>query len=556
MGVNKLGYKFGLGILLVLALSFSINIYGIWWGLPSFHGWAIDEITPRWVLLGVKTGMSFSGWDSRYPPIHFYLLTILYSPILLLDLILDKLNIIDINNLRILWEQRSVDSLVFSTYTAFFFLGRLLSVLMGTGTVLVVYLVGRGVYEQKAAVFAALITALICPFIYYSKTTNIEAPYIFWFVLSLLFYVRILKNHGMADYVWFSITGATAICTKDSILGAYVLSAVFVIASYCAYRKKQSKDVIGLSCIIDRKITLSLGLGVVLFLVYHNILFNWDGFIEHVRFNWGVSVTSDPGNKDNVRQLTKVYHTWTNLGFSFGWPIYFICLLGLVRAVWRRAENKLLLSLLIPAISYYLFYISLIRFEPWDRYILPITIILALFGGKCLSDFLNAGLRYPKANVALVALIFIYTFAYAFSVDVLMVQDSRYYVENWMKQNIDGKSSVLAIGDRQYLPRFEFQKFKPVIRAGKISLKELAGARYDYIVVTSDYGIKSLEEGIEGQELFSKLKGEGLGYRLALKYKSNPRWNFLGTIDWNVSNLQKINPEISIYRLSAGHTAS
>src|SRR5215831_16645143 len=143
-------------ILWVLVVSVFLNLYGIWWGLPSYRGWATDELFPAKVFRGMLSGLSFGA---VYPPFHYYLLTILYSPLALLHL----LHIVDVRSLP--------------TYTFLFYVGRCVSVIMGTGIVLLVYLCGREIKMGKSSVFAALIIALVCPFIYYSKIANLDVPY-------------------------------------------------------------------------------------------------------------------------------------------------------------------------------------------------------------------------------------------------------------------------------------------------------------------------------------------------------------------------------------------
>ena len=257
-----------LALILILILSFLINVYGIWWGLPSYRGWAPDEIIPGKVFNGVIKGFS-NGWHERHPPLHFYFLAILYSPFIALHL----LNVIDVRSLP--------------TYTVLFYLGRFLSVLMGTGTVLVVYLCGREIYDQKASLFAALITALICPFVHFSKTANLDVPYIFWFTLSLLFYVRVLKHHKVNDYLLFAVTAVMSICTKDQAYGFYILTSVFIVLSHYRYEKQRNSEARMIDSFINRKILLSLLLAVVLFLTLHNVLFNLDGFLAHIRLITG-----------------------------------------------------------------------------------------------------------------------------------------------------------------------------------------------------------------------------------------------------------------------------
>ena len=68
-------------ILIVLLLSAALNVYAIWWGLPSLRGWGTDEIVPATVVKAL--GLHFSnGWTDIYPPFHYMLLGAAYLPFL------------------------------------------------------------------------------------------------------------------------------------------------------------------------------------------------------------------------------------------------------------------------------------------------------------------------------------------------------------------------------------------------------------------------------------------------------------------------------------------
>ena len=103
----------------VLLLSVLLNVWGIWWALPNTRGWAPDELVPADVLDAL--GRLFShGWYGKYPPFHYAVLSVADTPMLLLS----WLGVVDLQTP--------------GPYMGLFLIGRLVSVVFGAGTVMVV----------------------------------------------------------------------------------------------------------------------------------------------------------------------------------------------------------------------------------------------------------------------------------------------------------------------------------------------------------------------------------------------------------------------------------
>ena len=165
-----------LGLLLLASLA--LNAWMVTWGLPSTTGWAPDEILPSAVLEARARGFS-NGWHDKYPPLHFRLLSGLYSPML----------------------AGGGASVPTETYHRLFLAGRLLTVAMGVGCILLVFLCGRRVLDERKALIAAAIVTVMAPFVFYAKLANVDVPYLFWWLLSLLFLLRALDDHRLVDYL-------------------------------------------------------------------------------------------------------------------------------------------------------------------------------------------------------------------------------------------------------------------------------------------------------------------------------------------------------------------
>ena len=433
-------------------------------------------------------------------------------------------------------------------YTALFYAGRFINVLMGTSIVFGVYLCGCELYAKRGALFAALITAMIAPFVYYAKIINLDVPYMFWLVASLWFYLRILKYHRIADYLLFTATAVCSVCTKDQAVGFFVLMPFPIIISEYLKIKAQQKTLPLLKACLNRKTILSLMLGILLFGLIHNVLFNLSGFIKHVQI-----ITTGP----------KIYQMYENtiaghaqlfwlsiqqLRFLLGWPMFVLCITGFVVALIHYKRNLLLFALCIPAISYYLFSISMIRYT-YDRFLIPYGIFLALFAGQWLARAVHSARPFYPLKIGLLTVIFAYTCWYAASVDILMTHDSRYYVETWMDQNIDKEAKIGLIGLVQYLPRIgQFQNREFLLQP---TPKKLRATKPDYLVFRLPVKTKN-------SRVYKRLRAGKLGYRSIFRYHSVPKWVILRETDmyledqngqkFSISNLNKINPKIEIFK--------
>jgi len=501
-------------LLLLLAASLLLNAYGIDWGLPSVQGWALDEALPSSVLDGMSQRFS-RGWHEKYPPFHYYLLAAVYSPVLRAHgLAVDR-------------------PLPPAVYHALFLIGRTVSLAMATGVVLLVYLCGREIADRRAALLAAGIVAQMVPFVFYAKLANLDVPYVFWWMLSLLFFLRCLKHQRGHDYLFFTLAAVVAVCTKDQAYGFYVLPVPLLIVA--RYRRKGK--------LFGREALLAGAAGLVLFLAIHNVIWNADGVRDHFALITGpASRDFQEFTNDLEGHAALLAQTWRQVRFTLGTPAFIVCLLGLGAAFLPGRRDPFLLSLLVPGLSYYLFFISTVLYS-YDRFTIPLGILLAFFGGRLLSEALASKSWLRRAGVAL---FFAYGFARAFSVDLLMANDSRYAAEAWLKRVAGSEALVGAVGPPEHLPRMDGLRWRIVGPRGE----RLAKIRPDYLVINADYGQRALE-GTGEHDFYARLQREELGYRLAYEDRFRSPLVVLDTDalrEEKSSNIGKVNPMVRIYR--------
>lgn len=518
-------FKLPRKVLILLIFSFLFNIYGIWWGLPSSTGWATDEITPKLVENAIEKKFS-NGWYSKYPPFHYYILSASYIPVY----VLDSFKIIDINSLTL--------------YFIMFLLGRLVSVIMGVLIVLLTYLCGLEIYNKSSSFFAALIVSLTAPFFYYSKVVNLDIPYVFWFMVSLLFFIRIIKKHNTYDYLFFTISTVFSICTKDQAYGLYVLAPIPIVISHYLLNKSKPKYKFSNS-IFNYKIFISISVAIVIFAISFNLFFNFDGFLNHFKLITGTA--SEPFKiftNDLSGHLNMFLHSIGQVAFSLGWPFFLICFAGIIWSLFKIRENSILLVLLTFIISYYIFFISIIQYN-YVRFFLSTCIILAFFGGKLISDFISLSKLSEETKYFLIGVVFIYSFFYTSSIGVFMTFDSRYEVESWMEKNIDKNSLVGYVGLEVYLPRMTTYNTKKIRPKGNSLIRK----KPDYLIINAD--LKFKKNGV----FYNKLIEEKFRYFLVYNHKKYFNWTLINqkkisnrTLNGVYSNIDKINPEILIFK--------
>ncbi|HZF12411.1 MAG TPA: hypothetical protein VFE33_26785, partial [Thermoanaerobaculia bacterium] len=213
-----------------------------------------------------------------------------------------------------------------------------------------------------------------------------------------------------------------------------------------------------------------------------------------------------------------------------------------------RQEVFLLGSLFLLVVSYYVTFLNLILFT-YDRYVLPVALLLAFFGGRTLGALLAP--RAPEsrrpalrwAAVALASLVGIYSVLYASSVDFRLLADSRYFVESWLEQRGVKPEQVLAVGRPHHVPRYERLPWENVLRSHGRALLE---REPEYVTIN----LTDIRRPAEA-EMVERLGSGELGYRKVLDHQSRPFLDLLSADDVG-SSQRFIDPEMAVFARNPG----
>ena len=518
---------------LVVAVT-ALAAWGIGWGMPDHRGWAADEIIPTDVLTAINQRFS-GGWNDLYPPAHYYLLSLVYAPIVIGE--------------RLGWYELAEPL----PYTSLYLLARAMSAVMAGGTAAALALTGRVLGHSWRAAFMATVVAASAPiFVYYGRTANTDMPYVMWYAVALCAYAAILtRGPSLGRYAWLGAAAALSVGTKDQ---AYAFFPV--IALHLAYRAwaategppaRRILDTLG-----DRFLWTGLATSAVAFALIHNLVFNHEGFAAHVAILTGPLTRKYRMFDSSLSGQAGLLRTaLVQLPWCLGW-LSLAAAMGGAWIVARRRDLATASVVLLPILSWYVCLIALIGYQ-YDRFFLGACLGLALLAGVGL-EWLLTHLRPRVVGRIAAGAVLVVAVVTGASVPVLMGADSRYAVERWLDDRHRPGGVVAFTGRPEYLPRLAAFCATEV----PATVEDLQALHPDLLVTNWHYSLRSRGNPAEWR-FYEGLEAGTLGYRRVLRLRSAP-WTLLGAIDrlsfggrlssedlTPFTNLAKINPEIRVY---------
>jgi len=520
----------------ILLLSLFLNSLGIWYGLPyptppawipdgdKEPIWVFDSMAPVGPLAAGKDGFSWGGWshqETTYPLAHYMLLGILYAPY--------------VGYLFLSGGFEADPSPGYpyglsdptTALTVLTLIARVVAILMGTGIVLTTYLIAKEVFDRRAALLSALIVALCNTLIFYAHMTNLDVPYIFWSMLALWAYVRLVKQGHLRYCVLLGVFAAVAIATKDQAYGLFLLLPLPVLwVHYRHYGKGPLNVKEFIRLVFHKNVVLAMLSFLMAFTLANNLLFNFPRFVLHMKTAIGYQDQDRHLNPAFVVDHFRLFGlTLDYLRRSMGLPFLLVSIAGLIYCIFRFPKRTW--PLLVPLVSYYFLFLVAGLFYVHARHVIPIAIILSLFGGKVLADLISSKRMPSWASHTLLTLVFGYSMLYGLSADLTLLNDSRHIAGLWLERNVAKGARIEVYSRPIFLPRFlyDYQVYQTEFNGDYFS--DLKRRRPDYVIVTEQQyrtnadqseAVRFLEARQENPNL-QALLSEQLGYQLQFNFK-------------------------------------
>ncbi|MDH7481790.1 MAG: glycosyltransferase family 39 protein [Armatimonadota bacterium] len=469
--------------ILITAVALALRLYGLKWGLPNmdhYFSYHPDETT---ILEAAQRIDFFSG---QIDP-GFYNYGSLYIYLVYIAIFMGM-------GWGLIVLGKRDPELIVRGYAQMYLAGRVVALLMGVATVLLVYYVGRRMYGRRTGLIAAVFMAILPIHVMHSHFLAVDVPATFFVTCSLLFASRIPEEKSRTRYYLLSGLFAGFSAATKYNAGLVVLAPIVAHLSKGGsfFRRLMSLNLL----------LVIIGLAAGFLIGCPGAVLNSESFLRgflyeahHVQTGHGL-LFAETGSGF-------IYHLIHSLLPGMGLPIMVLALAGVIYAIRKwTPQDAMLIAFLVP--YYVLIGVAQVRFARYTMPILPPLVLLgARIPGKLMERFEDErGFARGVARVvtgALTGLIVLYTLFYSISLDGVMArEDNRDAALTWIRKNIPPGSSIAM----PTIPWFYTPPLDPRFGYGS------ARARFEAAQSIAEYGIITDESKEWNWRLLSEMEPE------------------------------------------------
>jgi 4-amino-4-deoxy-L-arabinose transferase-like glycosyltransferase len=248
------------------------------------------------------------------------------------------------------------------------------SALSGVLTVLLVYLIGKKLYNKNVGIVAAAFFSVMEYSILYSRSALSESNLMFFFCLSIYVYILVREEDG------FFYRLSKRLNFNFRVMNIFILSVLGTFTMFVNYKAFFIFPLLFLfevSSILYKKRIRNLKKIVLISIIVVLIFFSINFFIQSFQNKFRDEIIG----ATEGRSFGHLFEDF-NFGFYliettlFSYLSLFFLLVGVIVCLWKRKQNDLFL--LAWFFSVYLFWSSFAHFEPRDFAIaVPAIVLLA-----------------------------------------------------------------------------------------------------------------------------------------------------------------------------------
>lgn len=532
---EKIMVTFTLCFCIIIALIF--RIWGIGFGLPIFNH--PDE---RAYLPGAVYILHTLDLNPNYfhnPP----LLTYMYSVVMFLYFLFGKL-------FGWFTSTKNFQELFLSDGTNFYVIARSLNALLSSGICLLVYIVGKKLFDKVTGLIASLLlcsTFLIIKDSHYAVT---DIPGTFFLMLSFTYIIGIYTRGRAKDYMLGGLFAGMAVATKYN-MGIVIIP--LVLAHFLSKRK----------IVITREFMWAiLGCFNGFILCCPWILLDyrkfWADFADQYMMG---SITGLGGS-------TTISYGKYLLTLTWGYGLLPLCffVIGAI-CLWRRKETQKLWILLCFPLVYYLLLGGIKMF--YVRFavpLIPYMCVLSAYGIISLTR--RFSYKHQVAALVLLTLVSV-SQGIIFSCihnHLITQTDTRLLARNWINDNLPHGSKIVAEGYSPSLKSYDdtgslteyindYQVENVWTSLPRTTLNEYRQQDFEYIITSSYISRRYQDHPLnypQESDFYTTLERETDQIFKIMPAQEEVTFKFDEVYSpfWNLFALEKPGPTITIYKIN------
>lgn len=420
-------------LIAVLLLAAAMRFWGIQFGFPGLY--RPDEEYLANAVLSIDRG-DFNPHFFYYPSFHMYFNVVVWRLYVLVEMLLGNYT-----------PPQPITQFLAQHPNIIYLIGRCVSAVFGTATVLLIYLIGRRFYSVGTALLGAFFIAINPVHTLNSHFFKSDVATTFFILVALLFMLHYIENGRRRNFIWASIF--TGVAFSTNYYGGFLLIPLVAAKAFHALhgRKRlgpllREYDTFLAPIIV---IVVFLLLSPYVFLDYHKFLYHFHRMLFSDRVNLYNTMVQH-GFSDYSFQTPLVYSLRFGLRHAMGIVPALLSVASIIYLVLRRRPIDLCLVLFVLV---YFFFINSGK-AVFVRYYLGIVPLLSLF----VAEMLVAGWRrffekWGTRGVILGCVVVLLVAAGPIHTTIrqnhlLSQPDTRTLAAEWIAKNIPPGSRIAA----------------------------------------------------------------------------------------------------------------
>ena len=317
--------------------------------------------------------------------------------------------------------------------------------------ILITVFIGTIMFCLPVGICAGFIYSISPLSVYYGRTTNLEQPYMFWFLLSLACFAYLgtkAEENKKSIYVAFlpGIFSFLTLATKDPAYA--ILPLPFIITVTYLYRKFTKKFWL--------KTVIALIGGILIGFCIYSLIWLWAGgwgvFTQHYNWLTHEGVERYRSSETNIIKKCFItsYNAIKNMLLGIG-P--FIVIPGVISfLIYRQKHRFAYLLLLSPALGVLLFFLPAARFS-YQRFWLPALPAFCIFTAYLLYQMIITKKKYLLSS-CLIIIILLHSFQGAMVLNQLNFNVNVQRCNKDIQYIIKKSNTPMMVGVATLRPRF------------------------------------------------------------------------------------------------------